>query len=170
MNKFAKGHAIVIGPEEGESFWQPVPSTGFITSKITPYNSPYDSFSSGIQVLEAGSSVKQHAHERGHELIFVYEGSGYTEIDGERHELTQGSMMIVGRQVQHMVCNTGESKLKMMWVIFPPGLEDWFRAIGKPRMPGEDTPEPFERPKNVAAIQDQQRFVRADKETKMDGS
>ena len=58
----------------------------------------------------------------------------------------------------------------MMWVIFPPGLEDWFRAIGKPRMPGEETPEPFERPKNVAAIQDQQRFVRADKETKMDGS
>ena len=74
MDKFAKGHAIVIGPEEGESFWQPVPSTGFITSKITPYNSPYDSFSSGIQVLEAGSSVKQHAHERGVVSVVFHTG------------------------------------------------------------------------------------------------
>ena len=164
MNQFAKGHTVVIGPEEGESFWQPIPSSGFITSKITPYNSPYDSFSSGIQVLEPGNRVKQHAHERSHELIFVYEGEGFAEIDGERYELTQGSMMVVGRRVQHMVCNSGESQLKMMWVIFPPGLEDWFRAIGKPRIPGEATPEPFPRPDDVASVQDQQRFVRPENE------
>ena len=59
-----------------------------------------------------------------------------------------------------MVFNSGKGQLKMMWVIFPPGLEDWFQAIGKPRIPGDAAPEPFERPKNVAAIQDQQRFVR----------
>ena len=46
-----------------------------------------------------------------------------------------------------------------MWVIFPPGLEDWFSAIGKLRIPGEAPPEPFERPKDIATIQDQQRFV-----------
>ena len=164
MNQFTKGHTVVIGPEEGESFWQPIPSSGFITSKITPYNSPYDSFSSGIQVLEPGNWVKQHAHERSHELIFVYEGEGYAEVDGERYELTQGSMMVVGRRVQHMVCNSGKSQLKMMWVIFPPGLEDWFRAIGKPRIPGDAKPEPFSRPDNVASVQDQQRFVRPENE------
>jgi quercetin dioxygenase-like cupin family protein len=160
MNQFAQGQTVVIGPEEGESFWQPIPSTGFITSKITPYNSPYDSFSSGIQVLEPGCSVRQHAHERSHELIFIYEGEGYAEVDGQNYELRQGSMMVVGRGTQHMVFNSGKGQLKMMWVIFPPGLEDWFQAIGKPRIPGDAAPEPFERPKNVAAIQDQQRFVR----------
>ncbi len=159
MNKFVQGQTVVIGPEEGESFWQPVPSTGFITSKITPYNSPYDTFSSGIQVLEPGSSVRQHAHERSHELIFIYDGEGYAEIDGENYELQQGSMMVVGRGTQHMVFNSGKDQLKMMWVIFPPGLEDWFRAIGKLRIPGETAPEPFERPDDVTTIQHQQRFV-----------
>ena len=25
MNDFAKGHVVVLGPDEGESFWQPLP-------------------------------------------------------------------------------------------------------------------------------------------------
>ena len=162
MTEYSKGHAIVLKPEEGESFWQPKPSTGYITSMVTPYNSPYDGFASGIQVLEPGGSVKMHAHERGHELIFVYEGEGYAIVDEERHELSKGSMMVMGRRVQHFVENTGDSQMRMMWVIFPPGLEDWFRAIGKPRTPGEPAPSPFDRPADVAHIQDQQRFVRPD--------
>ncbi len=31
MNEFAKGCVVVLGPEEGESHWQPLPSTGYIT-------------------------------------------------------------------------------------------------------------------------------------------
>ena len=56
MNQYTKGEALVIEPEAGESYWQPIPSTGYITSKVTPYNSPYDSFAAGIQVLEPGAS------------------------------------------------------------------------------------------------------------------
>ena len=48
MNPFAKGSVVVLGPEEGELFWQPLPSTGYIVNKLTPYNTPYDSFSLGI--------------------------------------------------------------------------------------------------------------------------
>ena len=51
----AKGTAMVLGPEEGESFWQPLPSTGYVINKFNPYNSPYDSFSTGLQVLEPGA-------------------------------------------------------------------------------------------------------------------
>lgn len=162
MNRFSQGQTIVIGPEDGDSFWQPIPSSGFITNKITPYNSPYDSFSSGIQVLEVGSSVRQHAHERSHELIFIYEGEGYAEIDGDNYDLKQGSMMVIGRGTDHMIFNTGNDQLKMMWVIFPPGLEDWFKAIGKPRIPGEPGPKPFDRPSNISEIQQRQRFVHQD--------
>ena len=63
MNDFAKGSIVVLGPEEGESFWQPLPSTGYIVNKLTPYNTPYDSFSLGIQVLEPGAHIRRHAHE-----------------------------------------------------------------------------------------------------------
>jgi hypothetical protein len=71
MNEYAKGIVIVLGPEEGESLWQPLPSTGYVINKINPYNSPYDSFSTGVQVLEPGAHVRRHAHERSHELLFV---------------------------------------------------------------------------------------------------
>jgi hypothetical protein len=37
----------------------------------------------------------------------------------------------------------------MLWVITPPGLEDFFRAIGQPRTPGQPPPPPFARPTDV---------------------
>ena len=74
MSQFAKGCVVVVGPEEGESLWQPLPSRGYITNKLTPYNTPYDSFSLGIQVLEPGAHIRRHAHERQHEVLFCYAG------------------------------------------------------------------------------------------------
>lgn len=162
MNKYSKMESFVLGPDDGDSYWQPLPSTGYITSKFTPYNTPYDTFATGMQVLEPGASVREHAHERSHELIFVHRGRGYVEIDGERHDLEEGSMMLLGRRCQHRLCNTSDEPMKLMWVIFPPGLEDWFAAIGRKRNPGDPAPEPFERPADVEAIQDRQRFVRPD--------
>ena len=49
--------------------------------------------------------------------------------------------------------------MRLLWMIAPAGLEDWFRAIGRPRRPGEPMPAPFERPADVAEIQARQRFV-----------
>lgn len=155
-----KGPAIVLGPEDGESYWQPSPSTGYIISKITPDNSPFDHFSTGIQVLEPGAAVREHGHERSHELLFVYEGTGHALVDGERHELEPGSMMLMGRRVLHYVRNDGDTRMKILWVIFPPGLEDWFRAIGQPRDAGATDAPVFDRPEDVKEIQDRQRFVR----------
>jgi hypothetical protein len=41
----------------------------------------------------------------------------------------------------------------MLWVITPPGLENFFEAIGRPRQPGTPAPAPFERPTDVIAIE-----------------
>jgi hypothetical protein len=41
----------------------------------------------------------------------------------------------------------------------PPGLEDWFAAIGRPRAAGEPMPDAFDRPQNVGDIQKNLRFV-----------
>jgi hypothetical protein len=38
VGDFAKGVVIALGPEDGESFWQPLPSTGYVINKISPYN------------------------------------------------------------------------------------------------------------------------------------
>ncbi len=76
-----KGVALFVGAQEGESYWQPRPSTGYVTVKISPYNSPNDLVSAGVQVLEPGSSVRRHAHERANEILFVFEGEGKAEIE-----------------------------------------------------------------------------------------
>jgi hypothetical protein len=41
----------------------------------------------------------------------------------------------------------------MLWVITPPGLENFFEAIGRPRRDGEPAPAPFARPTDVVAIE-----------------
>jgi len=164
MSDHAKGDVLVLGPEEGEALWQPLPSTGYVINKINPYNSPYDTFSTGIQVLEPGAHVRRHAHERCHELLFCYAGRGHAEIDGKRYDIAPETMILVGRGLQHKVINTGAGQMRLLWFIAPPGLEDWFRAIGRPRRAGEPLPAPFERPANVELIQAQQRFIRPDAE------
>ncbi len=150
--------AVVVGPDEGVSLWQPMPSRGYVTVKLTPQTMPYDTFSSGIQVLPPGCHVREHGHQRNHELIFVYEGSGTLVLDGVPQSLEAGSTVLFTRDVQHVVENTGDVDMKLFWVFFPPGLEDWFEAIGRPRAPGEPMPEPFARPDDVAQIMARMRF------------
>jgi len=161
MDDHRKGTAIVLAAEDGEGLWQPLPSRGYVINKINPYNSPYDDFSTGIQVLEPGAHVRRHAHERSHELLFCYRGSGYADIEGRRYEVAEETMILVGRGVQHKVVNTGTTPMRLVWFISPAGLEDWFRALGRPRRPGEPLPEPFARPGNIDEIQRQQRFIPA---------
>jgi mannose-6-phosphate isomerase-like protein (cupin superfamily) len=164
MNDHTKGNAIVLAPEDGESLWQPLPSIGYVVNKINPYNSPYDTFSAGLQVLEPGAHIRRHAHERSHELLFCYRGVGWAEIESRRYDVCAETIILIGRGLQHKVMNTGTEQMRLLWVIAPPGLEDWFRAIGRPRRKGEALPAPFERPANVEMIQAQQRFIRSDQE------
>ena len=162
MSEFAKGSVVVLESEEGESFWQPLPSTGYIVNKLTPYNTPYDSFSLGIQVLEPGAYIRRHAHERQHEVLFCYAGEGWAEVDEQRYEMRPETTILIGRAVQHKVQDTGPGQMRLLWMIAPAGLEDWFRAIGRPRRPGEAMPAPFQRPPDVAEVQARMRFIRSE--------
>ena len=159
MSNHAEGIAIVLGPEDGESYWQPLPSRGYVINKINPYTSPYDDFSIGIQVLEPGAHVRRHAHERNHELLFCFRGTGSAEIAGKTFDVREETMLLIGRGLQHKVTNTGSEQMRLLWLISPPGLEDWFRALGRPRRAGDPMPPAFERPANIKEIQAQQRFI-----------
>lgn len=160
MSDFEQGITLVLRPDDGEAIWQPKPSTGFIVNKINPYNSPFDNFSTGLQILEPGAHIRRHAHERQHEILFCYRGEGYAEIGESRHDIAEESMMLIGRGVQHKVVNTGPGQMRLLWIISPPGLEDWFRALGRLKQPADSEAPIFERPANIEEIEKQQRFVR----------
>ena len=93
-------------------------------------------------------------------MLFCYAGEGWAEVDGTRHEMRPETTLLLGRAVSHTVQNTGSGQMRLLWMIAPAGLEDWFRAVGRPRRPCEPLPPPFEQPADVSAIQAQQRFVR----------
>lgn len=151
-------HAV-IGPEEGKSYWQPLPSRGYVTVQLDPATMPYDTFSSGTQLLPPGCSVREHGHQRNHELVHITSGTGTCTIDGTTYSLVPGSTVLFGRNCRHTILNTGDQDITMFWVFFPPGLEDWFHAIGQVRQQGDTMPDPFPRPENVSAIQQAMHFL-----------
>ena len=73
--------------------------------------------------------------------------------DGVSHPLTPGTACFLGYDVKHEIFNEGTEDLVMMWVITPPGLEDFFKAIGRPRQAGDPAPAPFARPTDVVAVE-----------------
>jgi mannose-6-phosphate isomerase-like protein (cupin superfamily) len=149
-----KGRYVVVGPDEGRSFWQPDPSTGWSEVKVSPFTWGSNQYSAGVQVLEPGAHVREHAHQRNEEMLFVFEGEGVGLIDDAEYQLKPGTLIVVDRFVQHKLTNTGTTPMKIFWTILPPGLENWFAAIGRPRDAGDAGPAPvFSRPDDVADVQ-----------------
>jgi hypothetical protein len=87
------------------------------------------------------------------ELQICFRGAGHVMVDGASHRLVPGTACFLGYDVKHEIINDGPDELVMLWVISPPGLEDFFEAIGRPRTVGEPAPDSFERPTDVVAIE-----------------
>jgi mannose-6-phosphate isomerase-like protein (cupin superfamily) len=148
----------VVQPDQGESFWQPVPASGYAEVRVSHRKDPaIRSFATGIQVIAPGSYIREHVHPAQEELLFFFEGEGEAVIDGESHPLQAGTTVYVGAGHPHKFVNgSAEQPLKMCWVMMPggdDGLDDFFARIGRPRTPGEPAPAPFARPADVEQIE-----------------
>jgi len=147
-----QGPAVFVGADEGESFWQPPPANGYVTVKLSPWNCPSNQFACGIQVIAPGGTLREHAHARNEEILFVYGGRGAAIVDGVEHPVEAGSMVYAGRWVRHGFRNDGPDELRVFWVILPPGLETVLKGLGRPRSPGEPPPSDLQRPPDTAQI------------------
>lgn len=152
MKTLIKGPSLVVGPEEGESYWQPAPHRGYMTVKVGPHNHPSNLFSMGIQVMPPGCHVRSHGHARNDEVLFFYEGKGHCVVDGQTCPVEAGTTVVLGRYVEHSIHNDGDTDMKFFWVFSPPGLEQVVEAGGRPRQPGEAPPEKFDRPANLPQV------------------
>lgn len=149
----ARGRAVVVQPDEGASYWQPVPANGHADPKLTPDCTGFPPLSMGYQTIAPGGRVREHSHGEQVELQICFRGRGHVVVDGTRHELRPGTACFLGYDVKHEIVNDGPDELVMLWVITPHGLEEFFKAIGRPRTPGEPAPPPFARPADVVAIE-----------------
>jgi quercetin dioxygenase-like cupin family protein len=148
----ARGRSAVIQPTEGTSFWQPVPANGHADPKLTPANTRYDGLSMGYQTIAPRSRVREHAHGDQIELQICFSGRGRVVVDGVSHPLVPGTACFLGSDVKHEIINETDDELVMLWLVSPAGLENFFKAIGRPRTPGEPAPAPFARPENERAL------------------
>ena len=148
-----RGHAVVMQPEDGPSWWQPVPANGHADPKLFPENTGFAGLSMGYQTIAQGGRVRKHSHGEQVEIQVCFRGVGKVVVDGVEHDLVPGSACFLGYDVTHEIINGGDDELVMLWCIAPAGLEDFFATVGRPRRQGESAPEPFERPGNVVAIE-----------------
>jgi quercetin dioxygenase-like cupin family protein len=157
------GVVKVIGPDEGASFWQPVPANGFIRNIVNQRDvGGPTNFSIGTQTVAAGCFIREHTHAMNEEIIYVVEGRGIARIDGVEHAIEKGSCVYVGRNRKHHFLNPNPEPMTFLWIMMPGGLDEFFAAIGRPRKPGDPAPEPFPRPDNVAEIERRTVFGWAD--------
>ena len=149
----ARGRAVVVQPDEGASWWQPMPANGHADPKLVPAETGCEALSMGFQTIAPGSRIRPHSHGEQVELQICFRGRGRVVADGESHPLVPGTACFLGPDVRHEIVNEGEDDLVMMWIISPAGLERFFAAIGRERTRGEPAPSPFERPRGVVAIE-----------------
>jgi quercetin dioxygenase-like cupin family protein len=148
-----RGHAVVIQPGEGPSFWQPVPASGHADPTLVPAVTRFGGLSMGYQTIAPGGRIREHSHGDQVELQICFRGRGRVVVDGISHPLAPGTACFLGYDVKHEIVNEGDEDLVMLWVVAPPGLERFFAAIGRPRRAGEAPPAPFPRPADVVAIE-----------------
>jgi quercetin dioxygenase-like cupin family protein len=148
-----RGRAVVMQPDDGASYWQPVPANGHADPKLTAAVTGFEGLSMGFQTIAPGSHIREHSHDDQIELQICFGGRGRVVVDGTSHALTPGTACFLGYDVKHTIINEGPDDLVMLWVVAPAGLEDFFALIGRPRQRGDAAPAPFPRPENVTAIE-----------------
>jgi len=148
-----RGHAVIVQPEDGPSYWQPVPANGHADPKLYPDTTRFDGLSMGFQSVAPGSRIREHSHDDQIEVQICFRGRGRVVVDGTSHELVPGTTCFLGYDVRHEIINETAEELVMLWIVSPPGLERFFEAIGRPRRANEPAPEPFARPADVRSIE-----------------
>jgi len=122
---------------------------------LTPRNTGFGGLSMGYQTIAPGGHVREHAHTSQVEFQICFRGRGHIVIDGESHPLVPGTACFIAPGVKEAIWNDADEDLVLMWVITPPGLENFFATIGRWRRPGEPEPPPFPRRDDIAEVERQ---------------
>ncbi|MEV0188263.1 cupin domain-containing protein [Kitasatospora purpeofusca] len=149
LDQVCRGEACVMGPDEGESFWQPQPSIGYVAIKTKPDYARKNNFGVALQQLEPGSYVQLHGHVRTTELIVCVKGRGTVYVEGLGvKEFSPGAIAMVGTRTFHNFSTTGteeDGEMIVAALASPTEIGEALFEIGVRRTPGEPVPDNIER-------------------------
>ena len=72
-------------------------------------------------------------HRGADQWLYVLSGSGEAIVDGHRHKLRAGSLLLIERKEQHQIRNSGRGLLRTLNFYVPPA----YRRDGNPRSRGK---------------------------------
>jgi len=145
---------IIVPPGAGAQHWQPQPANGWIEVLTAPrFAGAPAGFSAGLQELPPLGKIREHAHPAQTEIFWIIEGQALARLDGQVRRIVAGTFMVAPPHVRHGVINDGGGPYRMLWMLIPAGLEDFFVGIGRPRIAGAPDPTPYPRPAETGAIE-----------------
>ncbi|WP_327140429.1 cupin domain-containing protein [Nocardia sp. NBC_01327] len=72
-----------------------------------------------------------HIHTRQDELFLCTAGRVVVELDGVARTLAPGASMLLPRNVPHVFYNPFEEETRIVAVVSPPGLEEYYRDLSR---------------------------------------
>ena len=77
------------------------------------------SFTLVVEIFEPGGKTPPNSHAIAQEAFFVMAGSGRAYCDGESREIGAGDVLVLRPGTEHVVENTGPSKLYCLTMMTP---------------------------------------------------
>ena len=73
-----------------------------------------------LMTLRPGEDIGLETHDGHDQFIRVEAGTGYVELDGERHELHDGSAVVIPSGARHNVVNSSERDALRLYTLYSP--------------------------------------------------
>ncbi|MCS7125030.1 MAG: cupin domain-containing protein [Candidatus Bathyarchaeota archaeon] len=84
----------------------------------------------GLGEMEPGKQIKPHVHEVEEEAYWILSGKGVAIIGEEKFEVEPEMSIFVPPKTMHQIINTGNTPLRWLWVMAPPGsVADQIRGM-----------------------------------------
>src|SRR4026209_1121630 len=95
-----RGRAVVMQPQDGPSYWQPVPANGHADPKLYPARTGFAGPAMGFQSIPPGRPVRGQSLGDQVELQICFRGRGRAVVDGVSHPLVPGTSCFLGYGVK----------------------------------------------------------------------
>lgn len=87
------------------------------------------------QVTPVGWGPPRHIHSREDEIFYILEGAYELHVGDERRSIAAGASAVLPRHVPHGFRNVAPTPSRLLSVIAPGGLEEYFFAVAKSSPP-----------------------------------
>jgi len=139
----------LIEDESGPDYWQPEPTLGYVTPKVTPETSGVLPVSIAFQRLEPGGRVRRHHHRFNEETLLVVRGQGLVGVNETQMRVSPGGVAFFPPFADHFLVADMAVPLDFFAIISPPGIEQPLISYGRLRA-GENAAPVFPRTAGMA--------------------